>query len=60
MNKLSQKKKWETPKLIILLRRKLEEAVLAPCKELCTDVISSTILGPGCVTKHSHKFGGFS
>lgn len=40
------KKTWDKPELIVLLRSKPEEAVLAACK-------GGTVAGPGTVGPHS-------
>ncbi len=59
MEQQTQKKEWATPELIVLVRSKPEEAVLAACKQICNSD-ASILLGPFCATKHSHKMAGFS
>jgi hypothetical protein len=44
-----EKKKWEKPELVVLLRSRPEEAVLTACKNIPSQIGGSTFNG-GCQT----------
>jgi len=45
----TQKKEWKTPELIVLVRSKPEEAVLAACKNTTTVPNGPTTNNTGCM-----------